>query len=64
VPVENVRALHQAIPGSRYAELESGHVVFAEKPDELATLIRAFLLDEPGPDGDRTGGVVHAPADR
>jgi uncharacterized protein len=47
VPVENARALHAAIPGSSYAELDSGHVVSAEKPDELVGLLRSFLFDEP-----------------
>jgi pimeloyl-ACP methyl ester carboxylesterase/ketosteroid isomerase-like protein len=45
VPVEHARALHRSIPGSRYAEIESGHVVFAEKPAEIAGLIRGFLTD-------------------
>lgn len=43
LPVENARAVHAAIPGSRYAELDSGHVARLERPDELVTLIRDFL---------------------
>ena len=46
VPVEHSRALHAAIPGSRYVELESGHVVFLERPEEIVALLREFLLDE------------------
>jgi pimeloyl-ACP methyl ester carboxylesterase len=47
VPVRHARDLHRAIPGSSYAELDCGHVVVFEKPDELSDLIRDFLL-EPG----------------
>ncbi|MER7411986.1 MULTISPECIES: alpha/beta fold hydrolase [Streptomyces] len=43
VPVEHSRELHEAIPGSRYVELESGHLVPAEAPDELVDALRAFL---------------------
>ncbi|MCP2261792.1 Pimeloyl-ACP methyl ester carboxylesterase [Streptoalloteichus tenebrarius] len=46
VPVEQTRALHEAIPGSRYAELDSGHLVLFERPDELVALVRDFLLDD------------------
>jgi len=46
VPVARTRELHEAIPGSTYAELESGHVVLFEQPEPLAELIRDFL-DEP-----------------
>ena len=42
VPVEQTRALHGAIPGADYAELESGHLVLFERPEELATLIEEF----------------------
>jgi pimeloyl-ACP methyl ester carboxylesterase len=44
VPVERVRRLHEAIPGSRYAEIDSGHVVVFERPEELADTVRKFLL--------------------
>lgn len=43
VPVENARALHAAIAGSSYAELESGHVVLFEQPGEFVKLVREFL---------------------
>jgi len=43
VPVENTRELHAAIPGSTYTELDSGHVVRAERPDELVGTIQGFL---------------------
>ncbi|WP_328391213.1 alpha/beta fold hydrolase [Nocardia sp. NBC_00416] len=43
VPVENVRELHAAIPGSRYAEIDSGHVVRLERPDEFVRVVREFL---------------------
>jgi pimeloyl-ACP methyl ester carboxylesterase len=44
VPVEHSKALHSAIAGSTYAELDSGHVVLHERPDELVELVRHFLL--------------------
>ncbi|MBC6458486.1 alpha/beta fold hydrolase [Actinomadura sp. HBU206391] len=43
VPVERARLLHEAIPGSRYAELDSGHLALFERPDELVDLVRGFL---------------------
>lgn len=43
IPVQHSRNLYDAIPHSEYAELESGHVVFFEKPTELLALIRRFL---------------------
>lgn len=44
VPVEGARQLHAAIQGSTYAELDTGHLAIYEKPDELTTLIRDFIL--------------------
>lgn len=44
VPVSNARALHEGIAGSSYAEVDSGHVVLLERPAEIATLIRDFIL--------------------
>ncbi|MFI6927515.1 alpha/beta fold hydrolase [Nonomuraea spiralis] len=46
VPVEHARALHAALPGSRYAELDSGHVVLHERPAEVTALIRDFVTNE------------------
>jgi pimeloyl-ACP methyl ester carboxylesterase len=43
VPVGNSHELHSAIPRSEYAELESGHVVLYEQPDEFTKLVRGFL---------------------
>jgi pimeloyl-ACP methyl ester carboxylesterase len=43
VPVGNSRDLHAAIPGSAYAEIDAGHVVFFEKPDEFVALVRDFI---------------------
>ncbi|MFI9718367.1 alpha/beta fold hydrolase [Streptomyces sp. NPDC052396] len=42
VPVEHSRALHAAIAGSEYAELDAGHVAFAERPGEFAKLMDEF----------------------
>ncbi|MFB6478436.1 alpha/beta fold hydrolase [Streptomyces virginiae] len=43
VPVENSRALHAAIAGSRYAEIDAGHVAFFEKEDEFVRLVEEFV---------------------
>ncbi|MEV4106569.1 alpha/beta hydrolase [Nonomuraea sp. NPDC049695] len=43
IPVEHARALHAALPGSEYAELDSGHVVLHERPAEVTKLIREFI---------------------
>ncbi|MGW7622528.1 alpha/beta fold hydrolase [Streptomyces antimycoticus] len=37
------RQVADAIPGARFAELESGHLPFVEAPDEWLGLIRTFL---------------------
>lgn len=44
VPVERVRQLHEAIPGSEYAEIDSGHGVVFERPEELVATVQKFLL--------------------
>jgi pimeloyl-ACP methyl ester carboxylesterase len=43
VPIENARELHAAIPGSTYAEIESGHVVLFEQPAEFVKLVKDFV---------------------
>ncbi|MBF8189289.1 alpha/beta hydrolase [Nonomuraea sp. K274] len=43
IPVRHARALHAAIPGSEYAELDSGHVVLHERPADVIALIRDFI---------------------
>ncbi len=43
-PPANARELHAAIATSRYAEIDSGHVVMFEQPDRLAELVREFIL--------------------
>ncbi|AUG78345.1 hydrolase [Kitasatospora sp. MMS16-BH015] len=43
VPVEQTRALHAAIPGSSYAELPAGHVLFFERPEEFRALVEDFV---------------------
>jgi pimeloyl-ACP methyl ester carboxylesterase len=44
VPVAHARALHDAIAGSHYAEIDSGHAVIFERPDELVKRVRDFLF--------------------
>ncbi|GGY98689.1 alpha/beta fold hydrolase [Streptomyces poonensis] len=43
VPVEHSRALHAAIPGSGYAEIDSGHVAFFEQEDVFVKLVTDFV---------------------
>ncbi|MFJ3595693.1 MULTISPECIES: alpha/beta fold hydrolase [unclassified Streptomyces] len=43
VPVEHSRALHAAIAGSAYAELDAGHVMFFEKADEFTQVVADFI---------------------
>lgn len=40
IPVANARELHAAIEGSRYVEIDSGHVVLFEATDEIVKLVR------------------------
>ncbi|WP_079407495.1 alpha/beta fold hydrolase [Streptomyces sp. 3211] len=42
VPVEHSRALHAAIPGSSYAEIDAGHVMFFEQEDAFTKLVSDF----------------------
>lgn len=46
VPVEQTHRLHDAIPGSRFAEIDSGHLVVFERPEELTGAVHAFLFDD------------------
>jgi pimeloyl-ACP methyl ester carboxylesterase len=43
IPVGNARALHAAIEGSAYAEIDGGHVVVLEKAEEFTEVVREFL---------------------
>ena len=43
VPTEHSRELHAAIPDSTYLEVDSGHMVMVEKPDEFVKLVTEFL---------------------
>ncbi|GAA2709309.1 MULTISPECIES: alpha/beta hydrolase [Streptomyces] len=45
VPAEHSRALHAAIAGSTYAEIDAGHVMFFERPDEFVKLVQDFVAD-------------------
>ncbi|MEU5882992.1 alpha/beta hydrolase [Spirillospora sp. NPDC047279] len=45
VPAWGPAALHEGISGSRYTEIDSGHLVLFERPAELTELIRGFVLD-------------------
>jgi pimeloyl-ACP methyl ester carboxylesterase len=44
VPTEHSRELHRAISNSAYVEIDSGHMVLFEKPDEFVELVNEFLL--------------------
>lgn|GEM_PF-2251200 len=41
--VHQSRLLHGGIPGSRYAEVPTGHAALLERPAEILSLISAFL---------------------
>lgn len=43
IPIEHSRRLHEAIPGSGYQEIQSGHVVFHEQPIPIVNAIREFI---------------------
>ncbi|MFD7094180.1 alpha/beta fold hydrolase [Streptomyces xanthophaeus] len=43
VPVEHSRALHAAIAGSSYAEVDAGHVMFFEQEDAFVELVADFI---------------------
>ncbi|MFC5827646.1 alpha/beta fold hydrolase [Nonomuraea insulae] len=42
IPVETSREIQAAIPGSFYAELDTGHVSRAERPDDFVKLVQDF----------------------
>lgn len=43
IPAENARRLHAALPGSAYAEFDTGHIVLAEETDAFTGAVREFL---------------------
>ncbi|WP_323012007.1 alpha/beta fold hydrolase [Castellaniella sp.] len=43
VPKEHARALTDAIPGARYAELDSGHLAPFEQPEAFLDLLTTFI---------------------
>lgn len=43
VPTEHSRELHAAIPNSAYLEMDSGHMVLFEQPQEFLKLVNEFL---------------------
>ena len=43
VPIEQARALHEAIDGSGFLEIDSGHLVIFERPDELIAAVQGFI---------------------
>lgn len=55
VGIEGAEALLGAIDDARYAEIESGHAVLAERPAELLALVEHFLAD---PHRDPAGSVL------
>jgi len=46
ISIDHARTLREAIEGSRYAEIESGHGVVFERPDEFVRVIREFLFTD------------------
>ena len=55
--VEAARALFAALPNARYAEIDSGHAVLAERPAEVLAIIREFVSH---PLRHRAGSVLEA----
>ena len=50
VPIAHARAVHEAIPGSRWVAVEgAGHVPVAEKRPEVGEAVRSFLAALPVP---------------
>ncbi|MFF5444858.1 alpha/beta fold hydrolase [Streptomyces sp. NPDC012888] len=45
VPLPLQQELAAAVPGARYAELPTGHLPFAERPEEWLGLVREFLVN-------------------
>ncbi|GAA0742099.1 alpha/beta hydrolase [Dactylosporangium roseum] len=43
VPTHHSRELHASIPNSSYIEMDSGHMVLFEQPDEFMKLVNEFL---------------------
>jgi len=46
VPPAHARALAEAIPSARYAELPTGHLAPMEKPDALVDIVVSFLREQ------------------
>lgn len=46
VPAPAARAFAAAVPGARYVEVDCGHIVMGERPEEFVGLVRAFLTEE------------------
>jgi pimeloyl-ACP methyl ester carboxylesterase len=45
VPAGEARAFAAAVPGARYAEVDCGHIVMGERPEEFVGLVRGFLTE-------------------
>jgi 3-oxoadipate enol-lactonase len=58
VPVDHARALHRLIPGARYAEIDTGHLVMFEDPATLTQTITGFLDDVDGGPGVDVGSTT------
>lgn len=55
--VEAARTLFASLPNARYAEIDSGHAVLAERPAEVLAIIREFVSH---PLRHRAGSVLEA----
>jgi len=45
IPLKIGQATHKALEGSRFEVLDTGHVVFASKPDEFLKLVEPFISE-------------------
>lgn len=46
VPAEHARAFAAAVPAASYTEVDCGHIMMAERPEEFVGLVRGFLTAE------------------
>jgi pimeloyl-ACP methyl ester carboxylesterase len=46
VPYSQTRALADSIPQALYKEIDAGHIVLFERPEEFIALVSEFLLQQ------------------
>jgi pimeloyl-ACP methyl ester carboxylesterase len=56
--IDQARSVFATIPDARFAEIDSGHAVFVERPAEVLSLVEGFLDDPIASQGSRVPGVM------